>query len=122
MNQETIPDNNLPFYIQQYDVNIFDDKEESFGKVLYTTVGVIPSTEKTKYGWSLNLTGYLKPNVDTYNIVYDFSKSDYENQKKIIFGSFSAFLTTIQLLKKKHNNSLPHASSVPSPFAFLLVI
>ena len=85
MNQETIPDNNLPFYIQQYDVNIIDDKEESFGKVLYTTVGVLPSTEKTKYGWSLNLTGYLKPNVDTYNIVYDFSKSDYENQKKIIF-------------------------------------
>ena len=39
MNQETIPDNNLPVYLQKYDVNILDDKKESVGKVLYTTVG-----------------------------------------------------------------------------------
>ena len=85
MNQETIPDNNLPVYLQKYDVKIFDDKKESVGKVLYTTVGAIPSNEKEKRVWSLNLTGYLKPNVDKYNIVYDFSKVDYKYKDKITF-------------------------------------
>ena len=70
MNQETIPDNNLPVYLQKYDVNILDDKKESVGKVLYTTTGAIPSNEKEKRVWQLNLTGYLKPNVDTY--LFDF--------------------------------------------------
>ena len=70
MNQETIPDNNLPVFLQKYDVNILDDKKDSVGKVLYTTTGAIPSNEKEKRVWQLNLTGYLKPNVDTYHIVF----------------------------------------------------
>ena len=45
MNQ-IIPDNNLPAYLQRYDVVILNDKEESVGKVLYTTVGAIPSNKK----------------------------------------------------------------------------
>ena len=51
MNQETIPDNNLPVYLQKYDVNILDDKKDSVGKVLYTTTGAIPSNEKEKRVW-----------------------------------------------------------------------
>ena len=85
MNQEIIPDNNLPVYLQKYDVDILDDKKESVGKDLYTTVGAIPSNEKEKRVWQLNLTGYLKPNVDTYNIVYDFSNVDYKYKEQIRF-------------------------------------
>ena len=35
--------------------------------------------------WSLHLTGYLKPNVTQYNIVYDFSKVDYKYKEDITF-------------------------------------
>jgi hypothetical protein len=85
MNQETIPDNNLPVFLQKYDVNILDDKKESVGKVLYTTTGAIPSNKKEKRVWQLNLTGYLKPNVDTYHIVYNFSEVDYKYKENISF-------------------------------------
>lgn len=85
MNQETIPDNNLPVYLQRYNVDILDDKKESVGKVLYTTVGAIPSNEKEKRVWQLNLTGYLKPNIDTYHILYDFSEVDYKYKENISF-------------------------------------
>jgi hypothetical protein len=95
MNQETIPDNNLPVYLQQYDVKIFDDKKESVGKVLYTTTGAIPSNKKEKRVWSLNLTGYLKPNVDTYHIVYDFSEVDYKYKRQISFENIVSGTFTI---------------------------
>ena len=85
MNQETIPDNNLPVYLQKYDVDILDDEKKSAGKFVYTTVGAIPSNEKEKRVWQLNLTGYLKPDVETYNIVYDFSKVDYKYKEQISF-------------------------------------
>ena len=94
MNQEIIPLNNLPVYLQRYNIDILDDKEEFVGKVLYTTVGAIPSDKPRKRVWNLNLTGYLKPNVDQYNIVYDFSKVDYKYKEDITFediisGTFS---------------------------------
>lgn len=54
-------------------------------ETFYTTVGAIPSNEKEERVWSLNLTGYLKPNVDKYNIIYDFSKVDYKYKDEIIF-------------------------------------
>ena len=95
MNQETIPDNNLSVYLQKYNVKIFDDKKKSVGNVLYTTVGVIPSNQKEKRVWSLNLTGYLKPNVDKYNIVYDFSKVEYKYKDKIIFQNIVSGTFTI---------------------------
>ena len=95
MNQETIPDNNLPAYLQRYDVVILNDKEESVGNVLYTTVGVIPSNKKEKRVWQLNLTGYLKPNVDTYNIVYDFSEIDYKYKEDIRFENIISGTFTI---------------------------
>ena len=84
-----------PVYLQKYDVKIFDDKKESVGKVLYTTVGAIPSNQKEKRVWSLNLTGYLKPNVDTYNIVYDFSKVDYKYKDEITFENIVSGIFTI---------------------------
>ena len=85
MNQEIIPDRNLPVYLQRYNVDILDVKKESVGRVLYTTVGAIPSNKKEKRLWQLNLTGYLKPNVDTYNIVYDFSDVDYKYKEQVTF-------------------------------------
>lgn len=144
MSQPVIPDNNLPIYLQQYDVNILnvdipecliggcpgtqfgcccdgitskvdeegsnciggccgtqfgccpystkakEDKEGSncgtiAGSVLYTTVGAIPSNQLGKRVWQLNLTGNLKPNMDTYYIVYDFSKVNYQDKDGIKF-------------------------------------
>ena len=95
MNQKTIPNNNLPVYLQRYDVDILDDKKESVGNVLYTTTGVIPSNQKEKRVWSLNLTGYLKPNVDKYNITYDFSEVDYKYKEEITFENIISGTFTI---------------------------
>ena len=144
MSQETIPDNNLPVYLQQYDVNILNvdlpkcliggcqgtefgcccdkitpaiDASQSnciggccgtefgccpystearkdsqgsncgtiAGSVLYTTVGAIPSNVSKARVWDLNLTGYLKPNVDKYYIVYDFTNVNYKYKDRITF-------------------------------------
>ena len=46
MNQETIPDNNLPVYFQKYNVRTFNDKKESVGTILYINVGAIESRKK----------------------------------------------------------------------------
>lgn len=51
MNQEKIPDNNLPIYLQKYTVDILDRKEKEYGSVLYTTVGAIPSNVKEQRVW-----------------------------------------------------------------------
>ena len=51
MNQETIPDNNLPVYLQQYDVKIFDDKKESVGTFyIPLLVPYLPIKKKNVYG------------------------------------------------------------------------
>ena len=89
MSQEKIPDNNLPFYIQNYNVNIVHG-EEVAGKVLYTTVGSIPSNNPLKPVWQLNLTGYLKPNVDKYSIIYDFSESNYRYKNTVAFENIAS--------------------------------
>jgi hypothetical protein len=54
-------------------------------RLLYSTVGAIPSNEKGKRVWELNLTGHLKPNIKKYNITYDFSKVDYKYKDEITF-------------------------------------
>ena len=77
--------NNLPVYLQKYDVDILDDKNESVGKLLYNSVGALPSNKKEKRVCQLNLTAYLKPHVGTYKIVYDFSKVEYIQKKQIRF-------------------------------------
>ena len=93
MNQEIISDNNLPVYLQRYNVDILDDKKEFAGKVLYTTVGAIPSNVKNNRVWSFNLNGTLKPNVDKYRIVYDFS--EVESSFKVEFKNFVSGTVTI---------------------------
>ena len=144
MSQPEIPDNNLPVFLQEYEVNILNtnklrpcndqscvsaekgccpdnvtpvppsgdcpiggcattqfgccpysteakvDQEGSncgtiAGSVLYTTVGAIPSNEVGDRVWQLNLSGFLKPGVDTYYIVYDFQKVNYKYKDKITF-------------------------------------
>lgn len=92
---ETIPEKNLPLYLQQYRVDIYNahtpeasnDTQERkskiiAGSVLYTTVGIVPSDSTKDRVWQLNLTGYLEPNVKKYNIVYDFSKVDHLQKEK----------------------------------------
>ena len=86
MSQKKIPDNNLPVFLQKYKVSIFDEKSDTkTGSVLYTTVGAIPSNEKEKRVWKLNLTGYLKPDTDKYYIIYDFKEVDYKYKDTITF-------------------------------------
>ena len=48
MNQKIIADNNLPVFLQQYNIDIYDDENESVGRILYTTVGALPSNRKEK--------------------------------------------------------------------------
>ena len=69
-----IPNNNLPIYLQQYDIHIVDgETDEPKGNIQYSTVGAIPSNQIQRRVWNLNLTGKLDPNADIYKIVYDFS-------------------------------------------------
>ena len=144
MSQSEIPENNLPVYLQQYEVYILNtsklrpcndkscvssekgccpdnvtpvppsgdcpiggcagtrfgccpysteakvDQEGSncgtiAGSVLYNTVGAIPSNQVGDRVWELNLSGSLKPGVDTYYIVYDFQKVNYKYKDEITF-------------------------------------
>lgn len=95
MNQQTIPDNNLPVYLQKYKVHISDgkDNESKAGSVKYTTVGAIPSNVKNERIWNFDLSGTLKPNIDKYHIVYDFKDVDYKDKniifKNIVSGTFN---------------------------------
>jgi hypothetical protein len=41
------------------------------------------------------LTGYLKPNIDKYNITYDFSEVDYKYKDKITFENIVSGTFTI---------------------------
>ena len=95
MSKPTIPDNNLPVYLQQYQVHILDakDNESKAGSVKYTTVGAIPSNIKNERVWAFNLTGTLKPNKDKYHIVYDFSK--VESAYRVKFKDFVSGTFTI---------------------------
>ena len=112
MNQETIPDNNLPVYFQKYKVDILDSKKESVGRVLYTTVGAIPSNVKNERVWAFNLTGILKPDVDKYHIVYDFSKVQSAftiKFKDFVSGTFTIcgqVLDATKLIKDSYTYSL----------------
>jgi hypothetical protein len=112
MNQKTILDNNLPVYFQKYKVDILDSKKESVGRVLYTTVGAIPSNVKNERVWAFKLTGILKPNVDKYHIVYDFSKVESAltvKFKDFVSGTFTIcgqVLDATKLIKDSYTYSL----------------
>lgn len=95
MSTLTIPKNNLPVYLQKYNVTIFDGKDTTTkaGSVTYTTVGALPSNVKNKRVWNFNLTGTLKGNVDKYQIVYDFSK--VEPSYKVTFEDIVSGTVTI---------------------------
>jgi hypothetical protein len=55
------------------------------GTVLYSTVGLLPSNERLKRVWNLNLTGTLTFNDnDEYVILYNFSQVEYA-EKTITF-------------------------------------
>ena len=79
-----IPNNNLPIYLQQYNIHIVDgETNEPKGNIQYSTVGAIPSNQIQRRVWNLNLTGKLDPNADIYKIVYDFSNVN-DKEKDII--------------------------------------
>ena len=120
MSKPTIPDNNLPVYLQQYQVHILDtkDNESKAGSVKYTTVGAIPSNIKNERVWAFNLTGTLKPNVYKYHIVYDFSKveSDFRvTFKDFVSGTFTIcgrVLDATKLIRDSYTYSLKDSTVI----------
>lgn len=102
MSQTIIPDNNLPVYLQEYVVEIKEEDDrlpfdslKKAGVVNYSTVGAIPSNLPAKRVWEFNTQGSFLPNVDTYFIVYDFSKVDYNNKNGISFEDILSGTITI---------------------------
>lgn len=62
------------------------------GKILYSTVGILPSNEPEKRVWNLSLAGTLQPHDGNYTILYDFSKVNYSEKditfENILSGTF----------------------------------
>lgn len=162
----TIPDNNLPIYLQKYTVNILNtplskcqpvdcgqfgccpdtntpkiDPEGSnceliggcsgteygccpyssvaksdpsgsncenvAGSTLYSTVSALPTNKEGKRLWNLKLTGYLKPGVSKYYIVYNFSNVDYKDEvtfEDITSGTFTVCGNVMDASKMIGNN------------------
>ena len=104
MSQARIPDNNLSVYLQKYKVEIKEGKDifpfrneslKEAGVINYDTVGAIPSNLTGKRVWEFNAEGSLLPDIDTYFIVYDFSKVDYNDKKGISFEDILSGTITI---------------------------
>lgn len=96
MENEKIPEKNLPIYLQKYTIKIVDhDKieDENYGSLLYTTLGAIPSNVEGSRVWQLNATGFLKPGIKKYLIIYDFTNTNPID--KIQFGSVVSGVFTI---------------------------
>ena len=67
MSQQTIPENNLPIYLQNYTVSV-ECTENKCGSVRYSTVGVIPSDVSKKRVWNFKASGTLQPTKDIIQI------------------------------------------------------
>jgi hypothetical protein len=95
MENEKIPEKNLPFYVQKYTIKIVDHEklENEYGSSLYTTVGAIPSNELGSRVWQLNATGFLKPGLKKYFIIYDFTNA--KTIDKLQFGGVVSGVFTI---------------------------
>lgn len=62
------------------------------GSILYSTVSALPTNEEGNRLWNLTLTGYFKPGVSKYYIVYNFSNVNYDKQvtfEDITSGTFT---------------------------------
>ena len=66
--QNTIPENNLPIYLQNYTISVLANltsldcavniaPEKEVGTIQYSTLGVIPSNVKNARVWYLQATG-----------------------------------------------------------------
>ena len=89
MSENTIPQNNLPIYLQEYTVSVLGNltsldctvaPEDEVGTIQYSTLGVIPSNKKDARVWDLKASGTLKPHDKDYIIHYDLSKVDYKGE------------------------------------------
>jgi len=87
--QNTIPQNNLPIYLQEYTVSVLGNltsldcsvsPEKEVGTIQYSTLGVIPSNKKDARVWDLKASGTLKPHDKDYIIHYDLSKVNYDGK------------------------------------------
>ena len=91
MNQQTIPENNLPIYLQNYTASV-QCKANICGSVRYSTVGVIPSDLKEKRVWNFKVSGILKPTKDIIQIIFNFQNVEYDEE--ITFeNQISGYLT-----------------------------
>lgn len=67
--------------------------ENIAGSILYSVVSALPSNIEYKRVWNLKLTGFLKPSVAKYYIVYNFSNVEYDD--KVSFEDIASGTITI---------------------------
>ena len=106
--QNTISQNNLPIYLQEYTISVLDNlssidcngaedsnvgSKNEVGTIQYSTLGVIPSNKKNAPVWDLKASGTLKPHDGVYIIHYDFSKANL--QGKVTFENELSGVITV---------------------------
>lgn len=91
---DIIPEKNLPIYLEQYAVSVlkneidkidFNSDVRLYGSVLFSTVGIVPTSIRDSRVWNFDISGKLKPGVDSYYIYYDFTNVDYKYESDISF-------------------------------------
>lgn len=91
MNQQTIPENNLPIYLQNYTASV-QCGADNCGSVRYNTVGLIPSDVSEKRVWNFKVSGILQPVKDIIQIIFNFQNVEYDGE--ITFeNKLSGYLT-----------------------------
>ena len=116
--ENTIPQNNLPIYLQNYTIFVLGNltsldcsvsPKDEVGTIEYSTLGVIPSNKKDARVWDLKASGTLKPHDKDYIIHYDLSKVDYDG--KVTFeNQLSGVITVcgrVISISKKNATWLP---------------
>ena len=116
--QNTISQNNLPIYLQEYTISVLGNltslncsvtPEDEVGTIQYSTLGIIPSNKKDFRVWHLKASGTLKRHDKDYIIHYDLSKVNYDG--RVTFENpLSGFITVcgrVISISKKNARWLP---------------
>lgn len=69
MSATTIPDTNLPIFLQNF-VITYDD---ATGDAIYSTVSINPTNNKLARAWNIVHQAILQPGVQTFRFTYDFT-------------------------------------------------
>ena len=95
----TIPDQNLPVYLQKFTVTA--PQATSF-KVFYVSVGAITTNNPTRRQWSFTFDGEFYSNY-SFEIVFDFSKVEQTSYSITFEGTMKGTLTVNKILYSAEN-------------------